>query len=124
MNSNMNSNKFRAELVKIMPGYKWTVHRPSVYDLGEDKKPTYLKATGVQTAGFNRLSTLQVVKREKGGNVEYEAKSSGFGSTSPWLSEYTDGTLARALRGLQTHYEHMAQKYGGHAASLESGRKK
>ncbi|KKM62775.1 hypothetical protein LCGC14_1518350, partial [marine sediment metagenome] len=27
----MNSTEFRKQLIKIMPGYTWTVHRPSMY---------------------------------------------------------------------------------------------
>lgn len=113
----MNSDKFRKELIKIMPGYVWTVHRSSY-------AKTYLSATGIQSSGFNRLSTLKVVKREKGGKIEYEAKSSGYGRESPWLSTYTDSTLARALRGLQDHYETMARAYSNHAYSLQIARDK
>jgi len=113
----MNTSEFRKELVKIMPGYEWTVHRP-YSDVGG-----YLSATGIQSSGFNRLSTLQVVRRERNETVEYEVKSSGFGKNSPWLSEATDGTLARALRTLQTHYEHRASLHASHARALESARK-
>lgn len=109
--------KFREELVKIMPGYDWSVHKPPFKDV------TYLAATGIQTSGFNRLSTLDVVRRDKNGNVEYVVKSSGFGKRSPWLSTATGGTLARALRSLQNHYENVGRDYLGHAHDLERGRK-
>ena len=112
----MNVNDFRKGLMKIMPGYNWTVHR----NMLKDSK--YLSATGVQSSGFNRLSTLQVVKREKGDTVEYEVKSSGFGASAPWLSDYTAETLARSLRGLQDHYETMASTYSNHAMCLKGGR--
>lgn len=108
--------KFREELVKIMPGYDWTVHKPL------SKDATYLNATGIQTSGFNRLSTLEVVRRDKNGAVEYEVKSSGFGKRSPWLSTARDGTLARALRSLQNHYEAVGRNYLGHAQDLQNGR--
>ena len=116
----MNSNKFRKELIKIMPGYKWTIHRSF------SKNSNYISATGIQSAGYNRLSTLEVTRRErpKPNGVEYEVKSSGFGTNSLWLSECTDGTLARALRGLQDHYETMASNYSAHAGALEYARKK
>lgn len=114
----LDSNKFRKELIKIMPGYTWTVHRKGCYS-------NYLAATGVQSSGFNRLSTLSVVKRQYGGVIiEYDVKSSGYGKNSPWLATYTCGTLARALRGLQNHYENMASKYGNHASALRYARKK
>lgn len=117
----MNANKFREELVKIMPGYKWTVHRHSK---PLDDSASYLKATGVQTSGFNRTSTLYVIRNNKEGNITYNVKSSGFGPNAPWLAERTEGTLARALRALQEHYEHMARKYSAHAHDLQLGRKK
>ena len=113
----MDSSEFRKELVKIMPGYQWTVHKPLFRDA------TYLCATGIQTSGFNRLSTLEVVRRDRSGAVEYEVKSSGFGTKAPWLSTATDGTLARALRSLQTHYEHRAAAYSSHAWALQNARK-
>ena len=64
----INSAEFRKELIKIMPGYSWTVHRNMF-----SSKYKYLIATGIQISGFNRLSTLQVIKREKDGYFEYEA---------------------------------------------------
>lgn len=109
----MNTEDFRKELVKIMPGYEWTVHRPFTDLAG------YFSATGIQSSGFNRLSTLQVVRREPKGSVEYEVKSSGFGKKSPWLSDATESTLLKALRSLQNHYEHMASLYASHARALD-----
>lgn len=117
----MNSNEFRAELVKIMPGYSWTVHKqPKYRDIPQDQWP--LVATGIQSSGSNRLSTLEVARRERGGEVTYTARSSGYGTRARWLHEYTDGTLARALRGLQNHYEAMASTYRSHAGRLRVGR--
>lgn len=111
----MNAHEFRAELVKIMPGYNWTVHR-SIND-------TILRATGIQSSGFNRLSTLQV-KRVAVGEMApvYEAKSAGHGTRARWLHTNTDGTLARALRGLQDHYEQVSNTYRSHANALKNGR--
>jgi len=119
MKPSMDPTAFRDELVKIMPGYEWTIHR----NLFKDS--TYFRATGIQSSGFNRLSTLQVVKRKriKDSEIEYEVKSSGFGKKTPWLSEATRSTLAQALRALQDHYEHMAATYRGHATALKDGRK-
>ena len=113
----MNSAEFRKELLKIMPGYNWTVHKPLFKDT------SYLEATGVQSSGFNRLSTLSVVRREKDSKVEYEVKSAGFGLRAPWLFTVSEGTLARALRTLQTHYENVAANYSSHARALQDGRK-
>lgn len=118
----MNSNDFRAELVKIMPGYSWTVHKqPKRYEV-EGLAPQPLIATGIQSSGSNRLSTLEVTRCERDGRVTYTAKSSGYGVWAHWLHENTDKTLARALRGLQRHYEHTADTYRSHAVMLQSGR--
>lgn len=110
----MNTNEFRKELVKIMPGYNWTVH--------QSRDPGYLSATGTQSSGFNRLSTLRVTRREQEGNVRYEARSAGFGLRAEWLHWAEDRSLARALRGLQDYYEHMANTYRAHAEHLKVGR--
>ena len=108
------------ELVKIMPGYYWTVHTLLFKDT------SFLEATGIQSSGFNRLSTLNVVRREKGAirGVWYEVKSAGSGTKSQWLAERGGGTLAQALRSLQTHYENMAQTYRAAASYLQNARKK
>lgn len=103
-----------------MPGYKWTVHKPiAVY---ADEESDYMQATGIQTKGFNRISTLQVTRRKRNDEIEYEAKSSGFGKKTGWLATYTDTTVARALRGLQAFYENMASTYSDHARKLQLGR--
>ena len=113
----MNSSEFRKELIKIMPGYAWTVHMSS-------NPNGYLSATGIQSSGFNRLCTLQIVRTEKDSRIEYEAKSAGFGTRCPWLSIRTGETLAQALRSLQNYYETMANTYRNHAGFLEFARKK
>lgn len=110
----MNANEFRKELVKIMPGYEWTVH--------QTKSTGYLSATGTQSSGFNRLSTLSVTRREKDGKSRYEVKSAGYGLRARWLHTNEDDTLARALRGLQDHYEATANTYRSHAEYLKAGR--
>ena len=116
----MNSNEFRKELQKIMPGYKWTVHRKSSLL----PNPNFAEATGIQTAGFSRISTLYVSRTEKDETTVYKVKSSGYGKKSPWIGTNTDGTLARALRGLQDHYERMASMYRGATCGLQVGRGK
>lgn len=75
-------------------------------------------------SGFNRTSTLVVERFEVGNKVEYKAKSAGFGMNAYWLGEFTDSTLARALRGLQNHYQQWAGSYSGAAAALQKGRQK
>ena len=109
---------FRAELTKIMPGFSWSVHKASGSSL--------MKATGTKSSGFNRLSTLVVERRDNyagTGHPWYTVKSAGFGRRAPFLAENQDSTLARALRGLQRHYEDKAATYGAHARSLQNARK-
>lgn len=105
---------FREELLKRMPGYQWVVHK-SFSD-------TRIEATGSQSSGFNRLSTLSVVRTEDGDSVWYEAKSAGFGLKAPWKHTTQARSLAKALRQLQEHYERQAMAYGGLASDLEKGR--
>jgi len=107
---------FRAELLKIMPGYSWTLGRTR-------KGAVTLIAVGIQSSGFNRLSTLEVRRTDIDGHVTYTVRSAGYGRRAPWLHAHTDGTLARALRGLQDHYEDVARTYRIHASDLQQGRK-
>ncbi len=109
------ASDFRKELVKIMPGFVWTVHKAGSRAL--------LTATGIRSSGFNRLSTLRVTRREYlNGAVFYDAKSAGFGRRAEWVHTNTDMTAARALRGLQDYYEEKERVYRSLAASLRSGR--
>lgn len=114
----MSAKAFRKELGNIMPGYKWTVHRSPRGGISNQ-----LLATGTQTSGSNRLSTLEVRRTECDGRVCYEARSSGFGLRAPWLGNGSGKTLALALRDLQNGYERHAQRYRVHASDLQQGRK-
>lgn len=115
----MTPSEFRAELINIMPGYKWVVRRSS------SKK--YLLATGTQSSGSNRLSTLQVERRDNldgSSRQRYEVMSAGYGRRAPWLHATSGATLAQALRNLQNHYERKAATYSCHATDLANGRKR
>ena len=114
----MNPKEFRAELNKIMPGYKWTLHKSVCPD-------KYLSATGTQSSGSNRLSTLHVERREAcagSGHPRYEAKSAGYGTKSPWMHAAVGRSLAQALRYLQDHYKAKASTYRSLEANLQAGR--
>lgn len=112
----MDTKDFRKELDKVMPGYKWTIHKSST--------PEFMAATGTISSGFNRLSTLRVERQETGRIIIYEAKSSGYGVKAKWLHTAYGATLAQALRELQSHYEYMAATYSRHARDLQNARKK
>lgn len=111
----MDGKAFRAKLVKIMPGYDWTVHRSF-------KGAQKITATGIQTSGFNRLSTLEISYSGDEKGEWWTARSAGYGRRAPWLHENGDVTLARALRGLQEHYRHMSGVYHSHERALAMGR--
>lgn len=110
------AKEFRAELEKLLPGFSWIVHRQF------KSIPELLKATGTKSSGFNRLSTLSVQRRDRDEGVTYEAKSAGFGTRAQWLHTTRDGTLARAIRGLQDYYEWHANNYRAHAEHIKSAR--
>lgn len=109
------ANTFREQLTKLMPGYSWTVHKASKFN-------AKLVATGTQSSGFNRLSTLEVTWARLDKGNWYTARSAGFGKRAPWLLDNGDTTLARALRGLQDRYRQTAATYAGHERALQNGR--
>jgi len=86
------------------------------------KNATKIVATGTQTSGFNRLSTLEVTHSVVAGGDWFTARSAGYGLRAPWLHENGDVTLARALRGLQEFYRRKANEYGGHERAIALGR--
>lgn len=107
--------EFRAKLTKLMPGYDWTVHKAA-------KGATKLIATGTQSSGLNRTSTLEVTWSAREDGDWYDARSAGFGRRAPWLHKNGDITLARCLRGLQDQYRHSAATYAAHERALQNGR--
>jgi hypothetical protein len=112
---NMNSNDFRKDLQKEMPGYKWTVRRP--------RSDWFLMALGIQTSGYNRMSTLLVERRALSGDAaEYTVRYSGFGAKAPWIGQATEVTLVRALRELQQRFEWERNKYHAAAVTLADAR--
>jgi len=117
------TTKFRKELQKIMPGYRWTIKRNNRAAYFTAYLPGHLCAEGIQSAGFNRTSTLVISRTEKDGKITYYAKSAGFGKGAPWIAERKGNTLAQALRALQDHYQGVASEYSGAKWDLESGRK-
>ncbi len=111
----MNSADFRKELLAVMPGYKWTIHKSS--------NPTrYLAATGTKSSGYNRLSTLHIVRSENDGTARYEAKLAGYGTKSPIECDTCGGTLKRALRRLQSSCEQKERHFGHLANQIQTAR--
>lgn len=111
----LDASTFRAKLTKLLPGYDWTVHRAA-------KDAKCITATGTQSSGFNRVSTIQVTHSTNDKGDWFKVRSAGFGLRAPWLYENGDTTLARAVRGLQDHYAHMAQLYRSHELAIKNAR--
>jgi len=117
----MNTNEFRAEVEKIMPGYVWTIQRP--YREKGSPDHSFLRATGIQSAGFNRMSTLEVERRvEDNGLPMYEVSIAGYGTKGSWVETTKGLTLARALRSLQTQCEGMTYLYASCVGAMKTGR--
>jgi len=120
----MNTKEFRDELTKIMPGYKWTVKTPYRFKTDTARGQfAYLCAIGIQSAGFNRTSTLQVERRiMENGDIEYETSIADYGTRGPWVATGKENTLARALRYVQDRCETMERLYRACAFSMQSAR--
>ena len=116
---------FRKELLAALPGHKWTVHKPLMpwMDKPEDKH-RIMEATGIVSAGFNRMSTICVHRIVKDGMPWYTVKSRGYGTHGQFMGERVNKSLKSALRDLQDHYEYMAQEYRGVVYDIESSRPK
>ena len=122
----MNTTEFRAEVTKIMPGYKWTVAKPYRLIGEPDDAPGFalLRATGIQSAGYNRMSTLEVERRVEGNGLPmYEVSIAGYGTRTPWIATLKGLTLARALRSLQKHCSAMMREYNACVGAMVLGRK-
>ena len=102
---------FRTSLTKLLPGYNWTVHK----QIGPN-----IQATGIQSSGFNRCSTIQVVHRLE--LKWFEARIAGYGKHSQWLQSGSGGTLAQAIRSLQSELENKASIYSAQASTLQEAR--
>ncbi len=102
---------FRASLTKLLPGYNWTVHKP----IGTD-----LRATGIQSSGFNRCSTIDVVMSD--GGKWFKSRIAGYGTRAEWLQSGCGSTLAKAIRSMQEGLEHQAQIYNSQAATVQEAR--
>lgn len=115
--------QLRAELRNVMPGYEWTVRR-AAKDL-DDALSRVFTATGTKSSGGNLSSRMEIERRVQGGEVIYSVKSrsAGHGRRAVWLHTQTDATLARALRGLQKHYEFKGVACRGHLVDMQQGRK-
>lgn len=92
----------RTDLRRLLPGYRWTIAR------GQPDQQ-WLEATGTISRGYNRVSTMRVnVKDVPDIGPWFEVSSSGHTGRG---GNCAGRTLARAVRGLQQHYEAMAREY-------------
>lgn len=107
-----NNKELREKLTSLLPGYKWTVHKSEPGDWQE--------ATGIQSAGFNRLSTIGVTVKESG--QWYEMKVAGHGTHAKWSAAGCGKTLAKAARMMQEALEWKANFYAGLASMVRAAR--
>jgi len=112
INPDFTSDDFRKELTKLLPGYKWTVHRTI--------STRVMSATGIQSSGFNRLSTIEVMRRHEA--PWYEVAGYGYGAKSGVMGRSAGSTLARAIRGLQDFYAGMRGKYSALESAISEAR--
>lgn len=114
----MSEKEFREDLRKLMPGYKWVVHKAG-------KRAVILIATGTRSSGSNRLCTVKVqMTNRDNAPAWYQVWSAPYGTKTPWAGEGYGTTMARAFRSLQDHYVRRAAKYNSLANSLQAGRSK
>ena len=120
--TNSAEKAFRAELQKVMPGYKWTIKKN--YGIRTLHDGTLIfDAVGTISSGFNRISTLYVERREKDGIKQYSARSSGTGLNAGCLTDWFHYTsLCGVLRRLQEHYSHLACRYSAAESYLREAR--
>ena len=107
---------FRAELKKWMPGFKWTVHKQR---LGS----AFFEATGIRSAGFNRMGTMRIERCATQFGIRYTVKVDGFGKKGSWLNAATGSTLRQALRGVQENCNWHARNYASLATMIQNARK-
>ncbi len=111
------ADDFRKELNKVLPGYKWTISKHT----GNGQ---HLTATGIQSSGFNRVSTIEIYRESKDGYGFYSAKIWGYGRRSPLVAETGEfGSLKRALRLLQEYCEHRSSVFKSAANYIEFARR-
>lgn len=117
-------NKFRDELKKLLPGYKWTVHKPNAFFESTPEIVSDLTAEGIISSGMNRMSTIEVRRIEGKSGTEYTARSAGYGKRSRWLGEEKGATLAQSVRALQSYHEIWEREHSAHAGYIKNARGK
>lgn len=104
---------FRKELKNILPCYRWTIHLTN--------SARVISATGIKSSGFNRLSTIEVLRRNEG--PWYEVAGYGHGTQGKVMGRSCGASLAKAIRGLQDHYASMTGKYDSLERQMAEARK-
>ncbi len=122
----LNRNDFRAELKKVLPGYKWIVHQAYLDATKDPPVRVAIRATGTFSKGMNRMSTVKVKKyrRKEDGRISYSIKSAGFGVYAQFHTAWECSTLKQAVQYLQEYYKQRKQLYAGLEWDIENGRKK
>jgi hypothetical protein len=111
----MTAPEFRKALLKIMPGFRWTVHK--------SENPRVLRATGIMSSGSNRLATLQVIREDSEHiGVTFIARMAGNGTRAIFGPAFRNSTIASALWDLQNHHDRSAATHRVMVSRLQKGR--
>lgn len=113
----------RERLQKLLPGFKWTVHKQFT--------PEMIEATGTQSRGSNRIATITVKFWPRHNTIPkidsipwYEVKIFGYGTKGEHMGTGSDWTLASAVRSVQKQLEHRADINYSLAQTIQTARKR
>ncbi|KAF5303142.1 hypothetical protein FQR65_LT19026 [Abscondita terminalis] len=102
--------EFRAELLKIIAGYSWTVHQDRVQQVACEEKrpdiPVVSDCHGHPSSGAPDCSTLEVADASDSGHV-HMTRPSFATAHEQRLHEHKTHARTRPARALQGHYEAM-----------------
>lgn len=125
--------EFKADLERVMPGFKWTVHKPSSLLRWDEPTKMHVKvtlaekdahrmtATGTKSSGFNRVATIEATYLA---NIlrPFEVVVFGYGCRGPKIMAGVGKTVPQAFRDAQSKCEERAQFFGHGASLLKQGR--
>ena len=109
----------RKDLHKVLPGYKWAVHRSHKY-----LSTNHIEATGTVSGGFNRVSTLTVKVAIR--PPPYKGPDFNITMIDPHRCTTVSGwgeTFTQCVRDLQNSLEDTFQRTKGNLEILRQARK-
>lgn len=125
--------QFRKDLQRTMPGFKWTVHKPSSLLIWDEAAKLHanatlaevdalhMDATGTKSAGMNRIATLDATYRASDG-YPFNVAVFGHGCRAPKIMDGSGKTLPQAFRDARNKCEAKEQFFGNGVRILAYGR--